>query len=450
MNIQGLNSFSALSADGAASPAPGVLGDGANSGLFSAALLEQLAQLQNSLANSGVAGSTELADLQQQLGGLSADSINGATLQDFAALLGNQVPTATKVDQDIDLDDTLQALTDVLQYLQGLETNPAVAPQVALVKTADKETFSAEESSASDLAAQQASMWAGLPAQSSLVTNTPFGADKMLESALATGQAMTALKQNPELPVVDAKSDALMNLHSQDDGGSGSGLSGRFADALATEQGAGQWSQDNAGRGFSEDRAAITLKTQAGNGDVDGSLARLTADLHQMNKTVNHGGNAVSVPGMSTHMSQPGWNTELGEKLLWMHKLDIPSAEIRLNPEHLGPISIKIDVNQDQAVVAFTAQHASVKEAIEAAIPKLREMLGNQNLNLADVNVSQQQAEQRQARESFHMAGEQNRGNNGHAQEQSDAVGPDSANLLRDEIETGRAIAANGLLSLFA
>jgi len=58
-----------------------------------------------------------------------------------------------------------------------------------------------------------------------------------------------------------------------------------------------------------------------------------------------------------------------------MNNKSISAAEIKLNPAHLGPISVRIDVNQDQATIMFTAQHADVKEAIEASIPKLREML---------------------------------------------------------------------------
>ncbi|WP_235557222.1 flagellar hook-length control protein FliK [Methyloglobulus morosus] len=89
-------------------------------------------------------------------------------------------------------------------------------------------------------------------------------------------------------------------------------------------------------------------------------------------------------------ISHPNWGKDLGEQIVWMNNKDLSAAEIRLNPEHLGPISIRIDVNKDQqASIMFTAQHLEVKEAIEASIPKLREMLVNQQLNLVNVNISQ-------------------------------------------------------------
>jgi flagellar hook-length control protein FliK len=56
----------------------------------------------------------------------------------------------------------------------------------------------------------------------------------------------------------------------------------------------------------------------------------------------------------------------------------------------MGPVSIRIDINQDQATIAFMAQNANVRDALEASIPKLREMLSTQQLNLADVSVSPQ------------------------------------------------------------
>jgi flagellar hook-length control protein FliK len=150
------------------------------------------------------------------------------------------------------------------------------------------------------------------------------------------------------------------------------------------------------------------------------------------------------------HFNDPGWQQELGDKLIWMHKQSMPSAELRLNPEHLGPILVKIDVSHEQATVAFTTQHLAVKEAIEAAIPKLREMLGGQQLNLADVNVSQQQSDQKQpARDFFQMASEQGQRRQSDLDGQANGVVNEAQNIV-DEIEAGRAIASNGLLSLFA
>jgi flagellar hook-length control protein FliK len=89
-------------------------------------------------------------------------------------------------------------------------------------------------------------------------------------------------------------------------------------------------------------------------------------------------------------VSHPGWSKDLGEHIIWMNNKAISAAEIKMNPEQLGPISIRIDVDQDnQASILFTAQHPEAKEALETSIPKLREMLQGQQLNLVNVNISQ-------------------------------------------------------------
>jgi flagellar hook-length control protein FliK len=181
--------------------------------------------------------------------------------------------------------------------------------------------------------------------------------------------------------------------------------------------------------------------------DSEKSPTGMANDIAQLNQAVSTS-KAVDLPPMTRNLSHPNWDQELSDKLVWMHKQDVPSAELRLNPEHLGPISIKIDVSQDQATVSFTAQHAEVKDAIEAAIPKLREMLGNQQLTLVDVNVSQQQSEQNKSPyQSGGQAGNGNKsGQNGNSGNSTSPTAVDTVN----EIDSGRAIASNGLLSLFA
>lgn len=95
-------------------------------------------------------------------------------------------------------------------------------------------------------------------------------------------------------------------------------------------------------------------------------------------------------PAITKPLSHPGWGKDLSEHIIWMNNKDISAAEIKLNPVHLGPISVRIDMGQDnQASIQFTAQHAETKEALENSIPKLKEMLLGQQLNLVNVNISQ-------------------------------------------------------------
>ena len=80
-----------------------------------------------------------------------------------------------------------------------------------------------------------------------------------------------------------------------------------------------------------------------------------------------------------------------------MVKKDMHMAELKLNPRHLGPIEVKIAMSQDQVTtVHMSASHGTTREALEAAIPRLREMLNESGLTQVDVNVSQHSNQQRQ------------------------------------------------------
>ncbi len=105
---------------------------------------------------------------------------------------------------------------------------------------------------------------------------------------------------------------------------------------------------------------------------------------------------------------QAAWGEEMGSRIKWMVNSQVQNAELRMNPAHLGPIEVKITVQNDQTTIAFTAQSSSVREALDSAIPRLREMLGENGMNQVDVDVSDQQSsaqQQASAEERESMAG---------------------------------------------
>ena len=92
------------------------------------------------------------------------------------------------------------------------------------------------------------------------------------------------------------------------------------------------------------------------------------------------------------------WGDALGQRLVWMSEAGIGRAEIRLNPPELGYIDVRVAVANDEARVAFNVQHGTTREALEAALPRLRELFAQQGIELADASVSQHSpGEQRQA-----------------------------------------------------
>lgn len=93
-------------------------------------------------------------------------------------------------------------------------------------------------------------------------------------------------------------------------------------------------------------------------------------------------------PGISAPFGTPRWNTGLGEQMVWMSTQQNQVAELRLNPPDLGPLQITLTVNNDQASAQFVSHHAAVREAIEAALPRLKEMLADSGITLGDATVS--------------------------------------------------------------
>ena len=61
--------------------------------------------------------------------------------------------------------------------------------------------------------------------------------------------------------------------------------------------------------------------------------------------------------------------------------------ELRLDPPELGRVTVRISMVGDEARVAFTAAQGTAREALEAALPKLREMFEQAGLSLGDAQV---------------------------------------------------------------
>jgi Flagellar hook-length control protein FliK len=93
-------------------------------------------------------------------------------------------------------------------------------------------------------------------------------------------------------------------------------------------------------------------------------------------------------------IDHPEWKQDLGDRIVWMAQNSKSSAELKINPPQMGPVEIRINLNNDQMNVMFASSNAAVRDAIEAAVPRLREMMGAQQLNLINVELSDSFADQ--------------------------------------------------------
>jgi flagellar hook-length control protein FliK len=72
-------------------------------------------------------------------------------------------------------------------------------------------------------------------------------------------------------------------------------------------------------------------------------------------------------------------------------------AELHLNPPNLGPIEVRLTISNDQASAVFVSHQSVVREAIETALPRLREMLADNGIMLGNVTVGSESFSQQQA-----------------------------------------------------
>ena len=94
---------------------------------------------------------------------------------------------------------------------------------------------------------------------------------------------------------------------------------------------------------------------------------------------------------VTIQFGQPQWNNMVAERAAMMVSQNIQFAELQIDPPELGPIQVKVTVNQDQASVTFVSAHAQVRDALEQTSFRLRELLDEQAINLSDLNVSDQE-----------------------------------------------------------
>ncbi|MHB0989941.1 MAG: flagellar hook-length control protein FliK [Burkholderiales bacterium] len=92
--------------------------------------------------------------------------------------------------------------------------------------------------------------------------------------------------------------------------------------------------------------------------------------------------------GLAPSVGTAAWNQALGEKVVWMSGASgEQTASLSLNPPDLGPLQIVLNVNNNQANATFIAAQPEVRLAIEAALPKLHEMMNNAGIQLGQTNV---------------------------------------------------------------
>ncbi|MFJ3058406.1 flagellar hook-length control protein FliK [Herbaspirillum sp. NPDC087042] len=104
------------------------------------------------------------------------------------------------------------------------------------------------------------------------------------------------------------------------------------------------------------------------------------------------------------NVGSAGWDQAVGNKITWMATGGIQSASLTLNPPDLGPMQVVLSVHNQQADATFITAQPEVKQALEAAMPKLREMMDQAGIQLGQATVNTGMPNQQQGANSQQQA----------------------------------------------
>ncbi len=92
-----------------------------------------------------------------------------------------------------------------------------------------------------------------------------------------------------------------------------------------------------------------------------------------------------------TPAGQEAWAEDVGNQVRWMLGRAESKAELVLTPPNLGKLEVSINLNGDQTTAQFIAANQAARDALERALPQLREVLQQAGIMLGDANVSTSQ-----------------------------------------------------------
>jgi flagellar hook-length control protein FliK len=221
----------------------------------------------------------------------------------------------------------------------------------------------------------------------------------------------------------DAEADPLSGLGADDALPFPPAARGRAARAAALGQPA-----EPTTRGVRKDDAAVALKTDA---QATARQAASTAFSEQLTASRKAGalmaGDAATeppgvalraaphaafasvsalheaaAPRLAPQLGTTAWNQALGEKIVWMAGAAQQTATLTLNPPNMGPLQVVINLSNDQATANFFSAQPEVRQALEAAFPRLREMMNEAGIELGQATVSSEtpQQNERDARQA--------------------------------------------------
>ena len=110
--------------------------------------------------------------------------------------------------------------------------------------------------------------------------------------------------------------------------------------------------------------------------------------------------NAMEAPSADLHGGH--FDEDIGDAVRWMADQKIGHAHIKVTPNDLGTVEIRLRLDGDRVHADFSSAQAEVRQALENSLPRLRDMLGQHGFQLAHADVGQQHTPPSQGAASPH------------------------------------------------
>ncbi|MYN26084.1 flagellar hook-length control protein FliK, partial [Duganella levis] len=166
--------------------------------------------------------------------------------------------------------------------------------------------------------------------------------------------------------------------------------------------------------------AAATLKEQA-----NITIAPTASHAAQ---EIAKAATVVPTDKLSSRVGSQAWDQQLGQKIIFMAAGGEQSATMELNPPDLGPLQVVLSVNKDQATAAFSSATPEVRQALENALPKLKEMMSEAGIQLGSATVSSSMSDQSNSSFNQQASSAQSGGSGGGSGRSGGSYGRDTNN----------------------
>ncbi len=241
--------------------------------------------------------------------------------------------------------------------------------------------------------------------QEDITLSIPWSTSASIPSSAATVSAGAAVSPLVASPTEAVASHSMMGI----------GMAGAAALITNSDNTDGTQTKeinsavDNAGLVTGMDSALnnTTPNTDNKASDFSQQLSSLSGQQSGLNMQAKSEALAQAQSPLQLSKEQAG--DQVSERINMMMSKNLKHVDIRLDPPELGKLQIRLSLNQDQASVQFTVGNQQTRDLVEHSMPRLREMLHQQGLQLAQSSVQQDTSRQAFSGQS----GQQNQNDSG-------------------------------------